>query len=625
MQSTRVRREFAALGAAGVTAIFLAWPVPFSGAMTAWGSQWDLLNNLWFFDYARKAITHRDFSFATDMVLFPFGYDLRLDLIHFMVPLFSVPLQIFGNPVVAYNILLILILTFNFYTGYRLALYLTDDHMPAALAAGVAWAASPLVFADMYVGSIELTACGVIPLAILAFLRLWGKGGWSATFQAAGALIFACLTSWLYGAFTMVALAVLAPSYRNWRGMRRWLVAGIGTMALCLPIIILVVKDDLVGAHLRLDLSKIYTKDVIRDRESYRPPIPLTTMSLDALADIRYSEIINDSIELGNLYPAKSLGKPYRAFPHLPLLLLGIAGAVIVLVRRRSATTTDENDSSSRRASVPGWRWIGLGTGALVLSLGPFWQLSAANELQFRGFPLPYYFLYQHIPFFTVFYRPHRFVALLILALAMLVALGIARASRRETRQPHPNARLPAAWVAAIMIMLAIMLEFGIQRARVQFKPVSIHVPAFYYELAKDPEQYAIIELPCAPIPVNNHNARFAFYQTVHNKKTYNMTLLRPWHWYKVAEMARANRFFAQLIQFPERDAEVSAAIGAADIESFRKLGFRYIVAHTQVPAPTAMEAEYCGWLATLCGPPRAWSDGIQAFDIRNPPAAATK
>lgn len=625
MRQLYLRRAAALFLAALATALYIAWPVPFAGARIAWGSQWDLLNNLWFFDYVRKALADFDFSFATDKVFFPFGYDLRLDLIHFMVPLCSVPLQLVADIVIAYNILLILILIFNFYAMYRLAYGLTDGCTPAAIAAAFAFSVSPLVFADMYVGSIELVACGVIPLAISAFWRLWEKGGVGATLAAGGSLVFACLTSWLYGAFTMAALAALAPSYRDWRGLLRWLIAGSGAMILCLPIIAMVVKDDLVGAHLRLDLSLVKTKGVHRDRETFRPPIPITELPAEDLSEIRYSELINDSLEIGSLSSAGALVKPYRAFPHLPLLLFGVVGAVVVLLRRRGAPADAGARDAGRRTAIPAWRWIALGAGAAVLALGPFLQLSSADATRFADHPLPYYYLYQHVPFFTVFYRPHRFVTLMVMALSALLALGIARLARPAAGGERYTWGIPATWLVAASIMIGIAVEFGFSRSRIKLTPVAVDVPEFYRELGRDDGQYGVIELPCAPIPVTSANARYAFYQTVHGKKTYNMTLLRPWHWRKVAELARANRFFAQLLLYPALAADEAHAVTGADLEAFRTPGFRYIIAHVTQPSPTEAESAFCDWLGKLCGPPRVCAGGIWVYDVRDPKAAGAR
>lgn len=165
----------------------------------------------------------------------------------------------------------------------------------------------------------------------------------------------------------------------------------------------------------------------------------------------------------------------------LPLGLLGLALAGLLAGR------------------VPRLPWLGVVLVGWVLTLGPWWKLASGQPVDR---PLPYLWLYDHLPGFDRLWWPERFELLVVVGLALLAGAGLERLGERL---PGP------AWVLA---GLGLGLLLADERWRHSWAPV----------LAEPVRQvdttfYAQLQGPLLTTPVQGpgESARYVLWAQVHH------------------------------------------------------------------------------------------------------------
>ena len=536
---------FLAVGAA------LTWPVLGSFGKGTWGTSWDMLGNLWFFDQARHMVASGDWSVTTTRVFYPFGYNLRADLAHFLLPLLSVPPQLLFaiQPVELYSIFLLLSLAFSGFAAFVLARRFTDSTV-AAFAAGMLWLANPITARELAAGSLEVACTGFFVLAFWALLRLADK---PTVGRAATLVVF-----WLLAGFTnwvmagMFGLVVVAAAPFLWRRtqpeMRRTgailLAAAIVLTTLAaLPFVgPLIHGDDLTIDESDRALARI-TPDAVLARQMHDAQVGTT------------AALLGDSLDVGEFFVAQDEAVPAAPLAWWALVVLSVLGLA---------------DAKRRRAWLPA-----LAVGFIVLAAGPY--LRWFNHFNFGNdqfaVPLPAWLAYHLVPGFDLFYRPYRFMLpaglLLIGPTAIGAAWLIALASRPRTR-----------WyaAAAVVLITGIVALAGYQAGGGVFREV--FVPEEYEDVVAKLPDGALLEVPFFPLPISDVNAQAMLAQTHHRRPIFNATLLRGPAWRQTAEWASRNSVIGALLDLQlRRDGPWQAARG--DVAALYDQGFRYVLAHT--------------------------------------------
>lgn len=209
-------------------------------------------------------------------------------------------------------------------------------------------------------------------------------------------------------------------------------------------------------------------------------------------------------------------------------------------------------DPVRRRLGRGSWPLVyaGLGILAGLFSLGPLYRTAEGG----RGL-WPYLCLYRELPGFDGLRVPARFAILVVLAVAVLAAFGVARLPGRVRHQ---------AWGRGIsgVLAAAILIEFVTVLG--PLTPVPAETPEVYQWLAGQPGDFAIVELPF-PSPTQAHyEARRLYYSTVHWKRLVNgySGHFPPDYW-EQADRLRA---------FPGPEA----------VALLRDLGVRYVLLHAR-------------------------------------------
>jgi hypothetical protein len=133
----------------------------------------------------------------------------------------------------------------------------------------------------------------------------------------------------------------------------------------------------------------------------------------------------------------------------------------------------------------------------------------------------PYYYALQLVPFLRVFRGAYRWVAVAEIALAVLVAAGLAGVRRRLAPRPR---------VLVTATTLAAALGVGFLDVRGRTNPAIVAtVPAAYAVLRDDPEPAAVLELPTGLTQevFSNLASRWMLHQTAHGKFLLEGTVAR--------------------------------------------------------------------------------------------------
>ena len=243
------------------------------------------------------------------------------------------------------------------------------------------------------------------------------------------------------------------------------------------------------------------------------------------------------------------------------------------------------------------WFWLLCGAGFALLSLGP--RLTLWDQ------PTSLPLLFPHLPVMRLVRAPDRFVPAAVLGVAMTIAVGWAAAARRWPRR-----------TLVALVPLAVLIAADL--AMVPF-PTMTPVPSPFYErVARDPETFALIEVP---MNLAWHDKLHGFYQTLHGKPL---------------QAGHVSRLPAAALATIERNGALRAlrAAGdgaaapppddvAADLRALAAMGFRYLVVHRRYreslffrPVNDA-ELALLARMTPVLGAPVYEDELLSAYDLR--------
>jgi hypothetical protein len=466
----------------GLIAAFF-WPLIWH-AVTGLHDRSDTTLNTWIVNWQAHILVRDPLALFRAPIFYPLTHSLALSEILWPAAPLAVPLLTAGqNPVLVYNLLFL----FNFLLAglgaYLLALRWTASRA-AALLAGIIYAFSPHQFGHL--SQLQLLSIGWLPLCLLFLDRYWMARRPRDGFLLAFTLAAQALSAFYYAFQVVLAVGlyivwrlILAPSRRSLPILARTVAwAALGGLFI-LPF---TVPYFQVRAGLGLQRS-------LAETLSYAPP--LTDYLLPR--------------------PDNPLYAPFlRLWHNLPAgggLFLGIAPVVLALLGLFVAQPTSPSlrgkgawglgrllpslprGGSALRDKVRGevlyWPLLMLSAG--ILSLGPQLKLTPSDP---GGLPLPFGWLYQHVPGLTAIRAPGRFGVSVFLALALLAALGAAWLFRR-IRQPAFRGMVCAALAAICLAEYAA----GLGPIGMLPMPSLSLAPPVYAWLAAQPAA-PIVELP---------------------------------------------------------------------------------------------------------------------------------
>ena len=459
--------------------------------------------NLWNFWWLKDSLGRGANPFHTDLLYYPYSADLYYHTLALPLGLIGLlPQLLLGLPA-AYNTVLLAAFTLSGYGAFRLALLFlpdgTTNHRPpttvggadvrptsaivmSAFLGGLIFAFTPYTL-DALKGQPEVLSLQWMPLYAEMWLRATrpttGGRPWVYALLAGLFLALAAYSS-LYYAVYLVIFTLAHLAYRLIPARKRSSI--LGPLALVVPTTLVLTLPLLVG--------------LIADRNN--PRLAVTADPAHRLAHsadlLSFFAPPHDHVVFGTWQDRPGLNEP----PIHDYVGLGYAAFALAIL-----------------GVVRGWRkpgtkfWVGLGLIALVLAMGPEFQVGR----NLTGIPLPFALL-EKLPGMDAIAKPERFVVLVRLCMVVPAALGAQWLFSRFAKLASAGAERTAWRVllpfAALIAML--LVELPIHPRYIDTTPV----PTAFSTLAQQPTD-GLMELPFATQQVETTGERM-LYQTVHGK-----------------------------------------------------------------------------------------------------------
>ena len=541
------------VGAYALGSVVFTLPMPLELDDSIWGDRFDAWTTMWLIWHLGDGILSGQLQEVTELIFYPEGYNLW-SFGHMGIQLLGVPLMALGIGLTAvYNLLLLGAFTASGVCGHLLGRRLGGSH-GAGFLAGALFAWNPYTYGEMSAGCVELVGAWFIPLYALMLVRLCDRPDWKRA--AAAAVVLACTGpfNWYYTAFlgmftgAFVAWRVLAGGQRRNRAVAWILVAALVAGITNVPLISKARRETPSREGIAAETFSPENWD--QANRIANGSVPLEDLDVELLELNDAMQVAINSTSLVNLSEAGFPPNPLESTPGRLAYAFGLFG--LVMAGRR------------------GRPWVLLAAGFSVLTLGPYVQIDATPPIPEWSLasPLPYYGLYNEVPFFSKAYRPYRIGVIVLLCLSALAATGYARMRWR--------------WRWGVPLVAA-----GLCATQPHWSGVSLRemgdaeVPSVYQQVAELPDG-AVIELPLHYQPVTPANARFQYYQVVHRKPLLNCNqLIRRTDLARFQAYVGSNSFVGTMLDLGRTEPPYSWR--GEDLQALHDQGFRYVIAHTSV------------------------------------------
>ncbi len=520
-----------------VATIVMTYPVAFrlNGDWIALRDT-DTYMKLWDSWYFGRAISSGLPLDITHVLFYPVGVDLTYHSISWTVSaLIWLLTPIFGA-IGAYNFSILFAVFTTAYCGYLLIQSMVN-HRAAAWLGGAVYSFIPYHIAHSG-GHPDLVHLATIPLAALLLIRAFSR---SSVKAAAGAALMLGLAAWtslyvmVFAFITLLPIGVyLVWDQHRWRDTQYWKVVAVLSIISAVAVGVRLLPIFQSTDALSTAIEQKYATDTQTDLVSFVLPSQFNPIFEPLVSPIIYSSRVDYS----------SPPMSYKWPPYLGIIPILLCLSAIGWKKRRARV----------------WAWFALGTFFIILCLGSVLRF---NGLVYSNITLPAAYLQWFPPIRAV--RPDFFVLGASLPLAVCAALGFERwLTAWGNRQ---RAQL------ALTIGVCSLLLFEYWNG--PFPGVSASVSPFYAQLANDPGQFALIDLPMG----RQASKPYLYFQTIHHRPIVEGLIGRT-----PPEAYNYINNNALLSRWQNEDALNCRQISGAEIkQSLGQLasdGFRYIVVH---------------------------------------------
>ncbi len=655
------RQQVVILAVFVVLALALSYPLPLRftthtpGSATWAFDESTFLWNIWYFKHALLDLGTSPLH--SELIWYPLGIDLILHTYNFFNALVALPLQLAWGLVPASNATLILATVLSGYGTYLLVrqlLALVPDRVEGRrLPAGWAGHLAPLLAGLVYafgsnravyaaLGHYDMVTTGCIPFYALYLVRTLHpdgrlhRSGWRDAALAGLFFALAALAEMIFAVFLAIFTLILGIAF------------------LFAPA---VSGQRLAISHQPLAISFRPSSVVCRLSSVLRRLVLVATVAAllwsPALVPI-VREFVSGDYALERWGEGLKLSTDLLGFV-TPTALHPVWGSnwtrALRAVEEGTARFSDVNTVfvgwitlalaligalvSGPRGRV--WRWTALLFG--LFCLGPLLQINGRYEFSLdrllgdRGvtFPMPFALLH-YIPFAQANRAPNRNSVVLMLGLAVLAGYAVAW---MMSPRPRPEGfsetlRVCTGNILATMLAAAILFE----HAAVPLPLTDARVPALYRQIAAEPGEFAILQLPLGwrnSFGVfGSERTQVQFYQTVHGKPMLGGNISRAPD-FKMDYFRRLPLF--QAITETEFGRPVPPEIDAAARAQAADLMYLYDVRYLIVLPPIPGRFPYANTYATTRDYARSLlpvepqpfydQDGVQAYRVRQPAGRA--
>lgn len=433
---------------------------------------------LWFFKHSLFDLQINPFA-QNDLLFYPAGFTISTGYDALFATIISLPLQLITkNLIIVYNIIVVFNFVFSSYTAYLLIKYLTNDKKISFIA-GIIFAFSPYMIARS-LGHINLLTTGAIPLFILFFLKSLKEPSFKNSLLLALSFLLVSLSSWQYGLFIMLfvffSLTFLYFTSRKIIINKPYLTSFASFLILSaflvLPFAFPMISNS-VNDKMFLPTNGdaiMYSADVL----SYITPPPTNTF---------FGNFINK--DTFNSFSGNYIESP----AYLGLFeIIFIIYFFLIIKKNKFEKVVIENIY-----------WIVMAFIFFILSLGPLLKIGG----HISDFILPYWFLFDYVPFFNFAKEPVRLSIFVMLFIVIIFSVFLKTYLSQNKRKN----------IILFLIVLIIIAE----KMTLPYQTKKIETPVFYNKIAEEKNDYAILDLPA--------NIRwfqqpmYNYYQMTHKKK----------------------------------------------------------------------------------------------------------
>lgn len=606
-RSPRPLEALLALAACLLGAAVLLMPLPLWFGERCWGGRFDFYTNLWFCWYLKEVVASGHLPAHVDLLLYPVSEDFFFAYGHCFVELLTVPLQWMTSLTVAYNLLSVLALGLSGFGAFLLCQYATGSRT-AALVGAFFFEGSNYLYSELVAGSVEVAFACWIPLYLLCYLRMQETRRVRDLLLAALMLFLAAGSNFLYGIMLCMVTAVQAL----WQAIRDR-----DLLALSRPVLVVALFLLALSPYLLLMFEHVPERGGLVPGEMAAAAAaharfsdgwePLARYDFQSRGSFEALEVYLNSARLPNFWDHRLAYDPHESAPSPILWSLALVGALL----------------GGRRVLL----WTALALASLVMSLGPFLRTNdlPAHEQMEMAVRLPFFYLYNHVPLVSMIYRPYRFHALTVLAMAVLAAVAWRSVSQRIPRGGWTPLAL---FAGALFLVNPLLMQPVLAPAGEPLPLASTEVPAYYQRLKAEPGDFAIMDLPFYGLPPSLNQSRYIYFQTVHGKKILSTVFIRPDTVERFLELYRSNSMIRWLVDAGEGSFP-QLRIRGADVDWLLEKGYRYAILHSEFDEPTVnlvngserkqlYDLRQDLGLRELFGEPRDEGDGLLVFDLRN-------
>jgi hypothetical protein len=526
-----------------LVAVVMTWPVAAQLGTHLPGGGDDLWVHQWTFWWVKESITKGYNPLYTHLLFYPEGVSLATHNFAWLNIAAWLPLQTIVGSNAAYSLLFIATFALNGFAMYLLARELTGSPY-AAFVGGLIYGFWPYTLSHYGHPNMMLTCW--VPLGLLYLHRTLKEKRIRDGLLAALFLALTGITRWQL----LVMGSVVVPLYlvyrcltdrgcRTWRTLGLLALAGLVAGALMAPLAIPVTSAYLTqpspeGAF--TDESLIGQTDLL----AYVLPSRNHPLWSDAAKRI-YDNFVDNKV--------------YVAFVGYTTLALALWGTMRRWKQARP--------------------WLIAAAVYILLALGP--QLRLNGQL-YPQVPMPYR-LTSDLWFVQILRKPDRFNVFLGLPLGMLAAWGMA------ALLPHRFPKRSLALLAGALGLL-ILREYAL----VPYPTARPATPAWYSQLAQEPGDFAVLDLPMDTRSFDKH---YGFYQTIHGKPLVEGHVSRPPQ--EAFAFIEGNALVSTFAQGEQLRAKPEMSI---NLETLAEAGIHYIVVHKQFLL-TDLAADWMHALAT--------------------------
>ena len=434
----------------------------------------DPLHLTWVMAWNVRAITHLDFQNYFDTnIFFPQKRTLAYSEFLFPQSLVALPvLLVSGNPILAYNFVLLLSFLTSGFGAYLLARYLTSS-VSGGIIAGIIYAFSPFMF--HHLGHIQILAAGGIPLALLFLHKFFVSEKRKHLYlftlffllQVLANGYYAMYLS-LFGGLLIIFYMVAGNKFGDWLFWKKMAIFICIVLAVAGPFFLqyFLLKNEMGFVRSKIEFSAALTSFLAA------PPI----------------NRIYGPLTVGFLKQEAALFPGVLAFV---LASLGLGWSM-----RRSKNWTP----LIRRYTVI---YAFMGLLSFLFTFGP------------NG---PYILLFKYVPGFNGLRAASRFHIFVMLSIAVLAAFGIKKVFSFFQHKKK------LAVMAVVPLSLLILLEYVSLPLPMETVPVKEDIPEVYKWLKDEKGDFAIAELPLPKTTKDDAEVESPrlFYSTYHWKKLVN-------------------------------------------------------------------------------------------------------